>query len=68
MKLTLSTIELKVLKHASEGKNQNELTEEMHLNKKQLDTELKNVCNKLHTKNPLQALQQLVKTEFVVID
>jgi DNA-binding CsgD family transcriptional regulator len=68
MKLTLTSIELKILKYASEGKNLKDLTEDLQLSKKQLDTELKNVCHKLRTKNPLQALQQLVKTEFLVID
>jgi len=68
MKLTLTSLELKILKYASEGKNLNDLTGELRLSKKQLDSELRNVCNKLHTKSPLQALQQLVKTEFEVID
>jgi len=68
MKLILTTLELKILKHAAEGRSVNELTEELGLSKKDVDSGLKNVYLKLHTKNPLEALQQLVKTEFVVID
>ncbi len=68
MKLTLTTLQLKILKHASEGNDFTQLTEESGLSNKQLGHEVKSVCTKLHAKNPLEALQNLAKTEFVVID
>ncbi len=68
MKLTLTTQELKILKHASEEKDLSEIAKKLELTPKEIEGLLAGVCKRLNQKKPLDALQQLGKTEFMVMD
>lgn len=68
MKLSLTTLELKILKHTSEGYEPEDLARDLHISKKEVEVALKSLYKKLQTKTPLESLQRLAKSEFVVED
>lgn len=68
MKITLTTLELRILKYASEGKETTETAQHVNLSVKEVESRLANVCKRLNQKKPLDALQQLGKTEFMIMD
>lgn len=68
MKFTITTQELQILKLASEGKPINIIAGEINVRKEDVSKSLKSTCGKLSTKNPLAAMQKLLKNDFEVED
>lgn len=68
MKITITSRELQVLKLASEGKSPNLIASEINIQAQESEENLKSVCGKLKTKNPLSAMQKLLKSDFEVVD
>ena len=68
MRLTLTTLELRILKYAAEGKDIIEMAEYIKLSPKETEKLLGGVCKRLNQKKPLEALQHLGKIEFMVMD
>jgi len=67
MKIVLTSHELEILKQASAGKSTDLIASETGRNKNEVDKDLKSVCVKLKNKNPLDAMQALLKSDFEVI-
>ncbi|HOO09923.1 MAG TPA: LuxR C-terminal-related transcriptional regulator [Cyclobacteriaceae bacterium] len=68
MKIIVTSRELQVLKLASEGKSPDVIASEINVRKAEVEKGMKSVCLKLSTKNPLDAMQKLLKNDFEVID
>lgn len=68
MKIQVSTLELTILKHTSEGYEAEDLARDLSMSKKEVESSLKGIYKKLQTKTPLESLQRLAKSEFTVVD
>jgi DNA-binding NarL/FixJ family response regulator len=68
MKLTLTNDELHILRQVADGKTLPSIALESGFSKKQAEQCLKSVYKKLHTENPVEALQKLAQTSFTVAD
>jgi len=68
VKITLTSLELKILKHTSEGLSTSDLSRDLQMREKDVNANLKSIYKKLQTTEPLTALQKLAKSDFVVVD
>ncbi|MBX2963038.1 MAG: hypothetical protein KF687_11040 [Cyclobacteriaceae bacterium] len=68
MKLKVTSLELKILRHTSEGYKPEDLAHDLNISKKEVEGALKSLHKKLGTKSSLEALQQLARSEFTVVD
>lgn len=68
MSLTFTTAELRLLRYAADGAKLETLALQEGINKKEMETRLKNVYKRLNSQNPVEALQKLAQSNFKVVD
>lgn len=67
-KIIITSRELQVLKLASEGRSSDLIASEINIRVHESKKNLKSVCGKLKVKDPLAAMQRLLKNDFEVVD
>jgi DNA-binding CsgD family transcriptional regulator len=68
MKLTISSRELQILRKAVYGLTPQEIAVELQISPREVDQSLKYVMKNTQSKEPMQAMQNLAKNGFRLLD
>jgi DNA-binding CsgD family transcriptional regulator len=68
VKLSITTIELRLLRHAASGAQAQQVASIEGISKKEAEAKLKEIYRKLQASNAVEALQNLARTDFIVDD
>jgi DNA-binding CsgD family transcriptional regulator len=68
VKLSITTVELRLLRHAASGAHAQQVASLEGISKKEAESKLKELYRKLQATNAVEALQNLARTDFIVDD